>query len=112
MAAQPGSRIGSRWIRAAEERLKEWRGGVQAERDTRVMDNQSEDGVDLGRRSLLTYAAVAPALAIGLGDGKASAQNGSAQLPADLERAWDAYNRATIHKDVAALAALVTDDYM
>jgi ketosteroid isomerase-like protein len=33
-------------------------------------------------------------------------------LPDDLARALDAYNEATIHKDTAALSALVTDDYV
>ena len=33
-------------------------------------------------------------------------------LAADLARALDAYNRATVRNDVRALAALVTDDYL
>jgi ketosteroid isomerase-like protein len=76
------------------------------------MDSRDSDGVDTVRRGVLKLAAIAPALAIGLRSGAAAAQGGSAALPADLGRAWDDYNRATIHKDVAALAALVTDDYM
>jgi ketosteroid isomerase-like protein len=77
-----------------------------------MMESRGEDGADMDRRRLLTLAAIAPALAIGLANGAASAQSGGAELPADLAVAWDDYNRATIHKDVAALAALVTDDYM
>jgi len=72
----------------------------------------SESGGDMGRRTLLSLAAIAPVLAIGLANDAASAQSAGADLPADLARAWDAYNRATIRKDVATLAALVTDDYM
>jgi ketosteroid isomerase-like protein len=37
---------------------------------------------------------------------------GAAPLPADLERALDAYHRATTNNDTATLAALVTDDYV
>ena len=33
-------------------------------------------------------------------------------LPAELARAWDSYNEATMHKDVETLSALVTDDYI
>ena len=36
----------------------------------------------------------------------------TAPLPADLARAWDSYNQATMHKDTTTLSALVTDDYM
>lgn len=36
----------------------------------------------------------------------------SASLPADLASALEAHNRATIRKDIAALGALVTDDYL
>lgn len=71
----------------------------------------TETGPDAHRRSLLALAAIGPALAIGLRGGAASAQTDRA-MPPELARAWDAYNRATIRKDVAALAGLVTDDYM
>lgn len=33
-------------------------------------------------------------------------------MPADLERSLAAYHSATVHKDIAALSDLVTDDYM
>lgn len=33
-------------------------------------------------------------------------------MPADLAEALDAHNRATVRKDIAALGALVTDDYL
>jgi ketosteroid isomerase-like protein len=72
----------------------------------------SECGIDMARRAVLSLAAIAPALAMGLANDPASAQAGGTALPADLALAWDNYNRATIQKDVATLAALVTDDYM
>jgi ketosteroid isomerase-like protein len=73
---------------------------------------ESDGGNEIARRAVLTLAAIAPALAIGLAHDGASAQGADAALPADLARAWNAYNRATIHKDVPTLSALVTDDYM
>lgn len=36
----------------------------------------------------------------------------AAALPDDLAAALDAHNRATVRKDIAALGALVTDDYL
>lgn len=54
------------------------------------------------RRVLLTAAAAAPALI---------ASNTSA-AGSDLDDAVRAYDRATIHNDVAALAGLVCDDYV
>lgn len=36
----------------------------------------------------------------------------AAALPADLVQALEAHNRATVRKDIAALGALVTDDYL
>ncbi|MHA4835504.1 nuclear transport factor 2 family protein [Sphingopyxis sp. MSC1_008] len=36
----------------------------------------------------------------------------AAALPADLAQAVEAHNRATVRKDIAALGALVTDDYL
>ena len=36
----------------------------------------------------------------------------AAALPADLAQAVEAHNRATMDKDIAALGALVTDDYL
>ena len=66
---------------------------------------------DLARRTILTMAATAPVLAMGLAlPALAQAADGAA-LPADLASAWDAYNRATIRSDVATLDALVTADY-
>jgi ketosteroid isomerase-like protein len=56
--------------------------------------------------------AVGAAMAIGLADSPASARPIGNELPADLAQAWQDYDRATVDKDVARLAALVTDDYM
>lgn len=55
------------------------------------------------RRTLL-------AIAVALSAGPAFAQ-ASAPTP-DLAQAWRDYDQATMRSDVAALAALVTDDYM
>ena len=63
----------------------------------------------LARRAILTLAAIAPALAMGLAAAPAHAD--SAALPSDLASAWNAYNQATTRNDVAALDALVTADY-
>jgi ketosteroid isomerase-like protein len=41
-----------------------------------------------------------------------AAERGRHVLPTDLARALNAYDQATIHKDVAVLSALVTDDYV
>ena len=76
------------------------------------MTHRSEDDVGPARRTILKLAAIAPALAMGLADDAAAAQNGSSATQADLARAWDAYNQASIRSDVATLATLVTDDYM
>jgi ketosteroid isomerase-like protein len=51
-------------------------------------------------------------IALALAFVPASTGSKSAGLPADLARALDAYNQATIHKDTAMLSALVTDDYV
>jgi ketosteroid isomerase-like protein len=56
--------------------------------------------------------AVAATLAIGLPGNSALARPGRTQIPPDLAQAWEDYNRATIGKDIATLATLVTDDYM
>jgi ketosteroid isomerase-like protein len=58
--------------------------------------------MSLTRRTLLNAAAAAPALV----SCKASAAE------PDLEHALRAYDQATVHNDVAALAQLVCDDYV
>jgi ketosteroid isomerase-like protein len=60
----------------------------------------------------LVVAAISPLFAMSLACTPASAKPATAAAPSDLARAWSDYNRATIHSDIAALAALVTDDYM
>jgi ketosteroid isomerase-like protein len=57
--------------------------------------------MSLTRRTLITAAAVAPALV-----GWNASATGS-----DLDYAIRAYDRATVHNDVATLAQLVCDDY-
>lgn len=61
------------------------------------------DRTDPTRRALLAMATI-------LAASPAFAQ-GSTPAP-DLARAWRDYDQATMRSDVAALAALVTDDYM
>jgi ketosteroid isomerase-like protein len=56
--------------------------------------------------------AVAATLAICLPGYSALARPGKTEILPDLRKAWDDYNRATIGKDIAMLATLVTDDYM
>ena len=58
--------------------------------------------MNLTRRTLLSAAAAAPALA---GRKASAAESG-------LDDAVRAYDRATVHNDVAALAQLVSDDYL
>lgn len=61
-------------------------------------------GPGLARRSLLTLAAMAPALA---------AEAASAGvLPPDLARTVADYDRATISNDTVTLGTLVADDYL
>ena len=57
--------------------------------------------MSLTRRTLITAAAVAPALV---------GWNASA-AGSDLDDAIRAYDQATVHNDVASLAQLVSDDY-
>ncbi len=56
--------------------------------------------------------ALGVAVMTGLAGSTASARPFGNQLPADLAQAWEDYDRATVGKDVARLAALVTDDYL
>jgi ketosteroid isomerase-like protein len=63
-------------------------------------------------RTFIAAAAIAATSAIGLTGSSASARRGSIQFPPDLAQTWNDYNQATVRKDVAKLAALVTDDYM
>ena len=60
----------------------------------------------------LLVAALAPLFALCLANAPAMAKPTPVAASSDLARAWSAYNRATINSDVAALAALVTDDFM
>jgi ketosteroid isomerase-like protein len=54
-----------------------------------------------------------PALAMAmLASPLSAAPTAKSNPPPDLARAIESYNQATIHKDTAQLAALVTDDYM
>lgn len=63
-------------------------------------------------RTSIAAVANAAGLAIGLTASPVSARAAGAEIPPDLSQAWDEYNQATIRKDVAKLATLVTDDYM
>ena len=76
------------------------------------MQHWSPGKVGGPRRTLIAMAAIAAALAIGLPQSSASARPANTALPPELARAWHDYDQATIHKDVARLATLVTDDYM
>jgi ketosteroid isomerase-like protein len=58
------------------------------------------------RRSTLAAAGLAAMLSF------QPASAAPARLPPDLERALEAYHRATTGNDTATLAALVTDDYV
>lgn len=61
---------------------------------------------------MLSLAAAAPVLTMGLAGTGASAQSNPTDRASELAAAWRAYDRATAGSDVATLAALVTDDYM
>ena len=63
------------------------------------------------RRNLFAIAAIAGAFAFTLAPSSAT-QPQTNRLPSDLAGALIAYNQATISKDIATLAKLVTDDYM
>lgn len=58
---------------------------------------------------VLTMAIIVGASVVPL---SAASQPQSTPLPFDLASALDAYNKATINRDIATLAELVTDDYM
>lgn len=58
--------------------------------------------MSLTRRTLLTAVAAAPALI----------SSNTSAAESDLDDAVRAYDQATVHNDVAALARLVCDDYM
>jgi ketosteroid isomerase-like protein len=60
----------------------------------------------MARSIFAIFATVALAL------GSPALAAGAQALPADLARALEAYNEATVHNDTAALARIVTDDYM
>lgn len=76
------------------------------------MHAQFEDGAPLTRRTMLSLAAAAPALTLGLAGTEALAQSDDTDRATELAAAWRAYDRATAGSDVATLANLVTDDYM
>lgn len=69
-----------------------------------------QDRFSLTRRTMLSLAAAAPAL--GLTSTQALAQGDDADRARELVAAWRAYDSATARSDVAALAALVSEDYM
>jgi ketosteroid isomerase-like protein len=75
------------------------------------MQNQPQGKAEQTRRTFLATP-IAATLTIGLAGSSALARQGGAKIPPDLAQAWDDYNQATIRKDVAKLATLVTDDYM
>lgn len=66
------------------------------------MEGRTDQGVDRRRRTLLGVAVLAPAFA----------QTQVVDLPRELAQAVQAYDQATVGNDVAALDALVSDDYM
>ena len=74
------------------------------------MQGRADNGVDPVRRTMLGLAVVAPAMTVGAASVRVTAQVRA--VSADLAQAVEAYNRATVTNDVAALARLVTDDYM
>ena len=59
------------------------------------------------RRAFLMLAAMAPAAAVA-----SQASVGIAAMPAELAASVAAYRRATMRADIAALSALVADDYI
>jgi ketosteroid isomerase-like protein len=69
------------------------------------MHSSVDDGADLGRRSLLALAALAPALAAGT-------TAGTGKVPSDLAKAMKSYEQATFSNDIAALGELVSEDYL
>lgn len=75
-----------------------------------MQDQPQRKGGQSGRNFIAT-AAIAATLTIGLAGSSASARLAGAAIASDLAQAWHDYDRATIGKDVARLAALVTDDY-
>jgi ketosteroid isomerase-like protein len=71
------------------------------------MQSRSQSKADHARRTF-----VAAVLVIGLAGLPTSARAAGAEIPSDLAQAWADYDRATMLKDVAKLADLITDDYM
>jgi ketosteroid isomerase-like protein len=61
----------------------------------------------LGRRAVAACAAVV--LTLGNAQPASSHEN---RVPPDLQKSVEAYNRATISSDVAALSTIVADDYV
>lgn len=63
--------------------------------------------LERGRHAALNYVS-----AFALAAFMPFAARAESAMPADLERSLAAYHSATVHKDIAALSDLVTDDYM
>lgn len=77
------------------------------------MHSPVADCPDHVRRTLLGMAASVPLLAMaGATSAGPAATIHSTGLPADLARAIDAYDRATVSNDVATLGELVAEDYL
>lgn len=64
------------------------------------------------RRRPITRAHLALAIAAALIASPCAAVTSTPELPADLARALNAFNRATMRKDTTTLATLVADDYL
>jgi ketosteroid isomerase-like protein len=74
------------------------------------MDGRVEKIADPQRRALTAVIIGTPLAVIGAASFRASAQMRAAA--GDLARAVDAYNRATLANDTAALADLIAEDYI
>lgn len=70
------------------------------------MRNRADDGAGLARRTLLTMALTAPALAAGTADAAEPAPT------PDLARALNDYEKAVLGHDIEALGELVSADYV
>src|SRR5688572_8535494 len=76
------------------------------------MQNEDGDSVDLARRALLATAAIAPMLSAKTTHAAESSATGATELPPDLAESVRTYDQATLRNDIAALGALVADDYL
>ena len=75
------------------------------------MRNRADNHVAWTRRTLLAAAAMAPALGESVAAAAASGSK-SVRPPADLARALNDYDQATLHNDVRTLSSLVAEDYV